>query len=191
MLLKKIYGTIVNTFSIGKDGPLIKNNSGVIEIKNTLDSAFARLKAGDPVDTQDVVTKAFGDANYLGVVSGSLIKVANGRNVSEIGTTNSNFQERLTVTFNANANDHLVLMSANLTSSANNGRAEYRYRHNTTTLQERFLRPNKAGHYTSAYYMDIISLPSGSQTFDIYWRRPTGGGQARIADAKIIIFEIT
>ncbi len=61
-LHKKIRGIIGSILQIGIDGPNIKNNSGVVEIKNADDSALARLKAATPTDDSDVVTKKYADS---------------------------------------------------------------------------------------------------------------------------------
>lgn len=47
--------TTETIFQLGIDGPQIKNNSGVIEAKNSDDSALARIKAASPVNDNDVV----------------------------------------------------------------------------------------------------------------------------------------
>lgn len=44
-IFKDLLGTLSSTFKLGIGGPLFKNSSGVIEARNTGDSAFAALRA--------------------------------------------------------------------------------------------------------------------------------------------------
>ena len=60
----KLRGTMESIFQIGKAGPNIKNNSGVVEIRDTNDSAFAILRAsGSPVGDNDLITKLYFENN--------------------------------------------------------------------------------------------------------------------------------
>jgi hypothetical protein len=47
--MHKIKGTQYGSFKVGTIGPIIKNNSNVIEIRNPADNAYANLKAEDIV----------------------------------------------------------------------------------------------------------------------------------------------
>lgn len=60
-LFKNIRGTFETLFQLGKDGPNLKNNSGVIEARNAADSDYVRMKAATPVDDADVVTKKWAE----------------------------------------------------------------------------------------------------------------------------------
>ena len=60
-LRKKIRGIIGSIFQLGLGGPQIKNNSGVIEMRNAADSDYVRLKTLAPVDDNDVVNKKYAD----------------------------------------------------------------------------------------------------------------------------------
>jgi hypothetical protein len=53
----KNYGLtgIAGTVELGKGGPKIKNSSGAVEARNTGDTAYAILRAADPVGLDDVV----------------------------------------------------------------------------------------------------------------------------------------
>lgn len=44
-VLSKLAGTLQTAFQIGKTGPKIKNNAGVIEARNAADSAYVNVKA--------------------------------------------------------------------------------------------------------------------------------------------------
>lgn len=44
-VLSKLAGTFQTTFQIGKAGPKVKNNAGVIEARNAADAAYANIKA--------------------------------------------------------------------------------------------------------------------------------------------------
>lgn len=52
----KIKGTVETLFQIGASGPQVKNNSGVIEARNSTDTAFAVLRVADPVGANDALT---------------------------------------------------------------------------------------------------------------------------------------
>lgn len=60
-IFNKIRGTIETIFSLGIDGPNLKANGAVVEIKNAADSDFAVLRAATPVGDNDVVTKLYAD----------------------------------------------------------------------------------------------------------------------------------
>lgn len=44
-LWKDLKGTVLNKFGIGLTGPLLKNNSNVLEVRNAADAAYASIKA--------------------------------------------------------------------------------------------------------------------------------------------------
>lgn len=50
-----IRGTTENAFQVAIDGAQIKNNAGVLEVKNADDTALAKLRAAAPVGDNDVV----------------------------------------------------------------------------------------------------------------------------------------
>lgn len=59
---KNIFGTMNSYFQIGgPSGPRVKNNSGVIQSRNSDDTAFARLQVGTPISDNDAVTKLYAD----------------------------------------------------------------------------------------------------------------------------------
>lgn len=55
----KILGTLSSTFQLGKSGPLLKNNSGIIEARNAADNAYAIVRGATPVNDNDLATKAY------------------------------------------------------------------------------------------------------------------------------------
>lgn len=57
---------------LSKGGAQIKNNSGVIEARNNTDSALAVLRAADPVNATDVVTKQYLEAKGAISVIGNI-----------------------------------------------------------------------------------------------------------------------
>jgi hypothetical protein len=60
-IFKKIRGTIETIFSLGIDGPNLKANGAIVEIRNAADSDYAVLRAGAPVGDDDVVNKLYAD----------------------------------------------------------------------------------------------------------------------------------
>lgn len=65
--IKVLRGIVGSIFSIGLTNKVqIKNNSGVVEMRNSDDSAFVITRGLDPVGNNDYVTKGYGDANYAG-----------------------------------------------------------------------------------------------------------------------------
>lgn len=66
----KILGIIDDIFHFdGGDGPAIKNNSGVIEARNSGDSDFVIVRGDTPVGNDDLTTKAYVDALAAGDVN--------------------------------------------------------------------------------------------------------------------------
>ena len=61
--LSKIGGTFSALFQVGKSGPQIKNNAGVIEHRNAADAAFVIARGADPVGADDLTTKRYADLN--------------------------------------------------------------------------------------------------------------------------------
>lgn len=62
-IIYDIIGNIENFLHIGIKGPQIKNNAGIIEVKDYSGANFAKLRAADPVGPEDVMTKGFFDQN--------------------------------------------------------------------------------------------------------------------------------
>lgn len=60
-LWSKIRGTIESAFQIGLAGPQIKNNSSVLEARNSADSGFVVVRGASPVAANDLVTKQYAD----------------------------------------------------------------------------------------------------------------------------------
>ena len=59
MTIEDIRGTSEQLFQLGIEGPNLKNNSDVLEIRNSDDSNFSRLKILDPIDDNDAATKIY------------------------------------------------------------------------------------------------------------------------------------
>jgi len=57
---------------LGKDGPRIKVNTGVIEARNNADTDFAILRGGHPVDENDLVTKKYLETRAHVIVTGQI-----------------------------------------------------------------------------------------------------------------------
>lgn len=66
--LPKLRGTMSSLFQLGKAGPNIRNNGGAIEARNNANSAFALLRALDPVAANDLVTLGYFNANNAAAV---------------------------------------------------------------------------------------------------------------------------
>lgn len=58
-VFSKIRGTIETIFQIGNAGPQLKNNSGVIEARNSGDSGFVVVRGAAPVGDNDFATRIF------------------------------------------------------------------------------------------------------------------------------------
>jgi len=55
----KLRGTIESVFQLGLGGPQLKNNSAVIECRNSDDSGFAIMRTNNPVNSHDAVTQLY------------------------------------------------------------------------------------------------------------------------------------
>lgn len=60
--LRRLLGTLLNKFQIGINGPMLTSDASVIACRDLDDTAFRRIKAGDPVEANDLVTKQVYDA---------------------------------------------------------------------------------------------------------------------------------
>jgi len=60
-LWSKIKGTVEATFQIGLGGPIIKNNSGVVETRNSTDTGYVIVRGDTPVGSNDLGTKSYVD----------------------------------------------------------------------------------------------------------------------------------
>jgi len=59
----KIRGTVETLFQLGLTGPQLKNNSGIVEMRDATDAAFVITRGLDPVGNNDYVTKLYFDNN--------------------------------------------------------------------------------------------------------------------------------
>ena len=57
---------------LGKGGPRVKNNAGVVEARNAADNAFAIVRAADPVALDDVVTKRYLETRSNVIITGQI-----------------------------------------------------------------------------------------------------------------------
>jgi hypothetical protein len=57
---------------LGKGGPQLKNNSGVIEAKNATDTGYVTVSGADPINAQDFVTKAYLQTKANVIISGQI-----------------------------------------------------------------------------------------------------------------------
>lgn len=62
-IFQKIRGTIESIFQLGLGGPQLKNNSGIIEARNSTDATYAVVRGAPPVGDNDFVTKLFLQSN--------------------------------------------------------------------------------------------------------------------------------
>jgi hypothetical protein len=75
-MASKNYGLtgVGSTVELGKGGAKLKNNAGAVEARNTGDTAFAVLRAGDPSGLDDVVNlrtlKTQGGSPVIGQING-------------------------------------------------------------------------------------------------------------------------
>lgn len=84
---QKIRGTLSTIFQLGPSGPNLKNNSGVIEARNSADSGYAIVRGSSPVGDNDLVTKAYADTLLPVVVSDQF----NGNNALPSNTSTEHF----------------------------------------------------------------------------------------------------
>lgn len=85
MKYKNLLGTILTKFKIGKSGPILKNNSSILEIRNTSDSAFQVLRCSDPIGNDDAVTLRHYNAN-LGNVDRVIVEFVLNNTLPSIAT---------------------------------------------------------------------------------------------------------
>jgi hypothetical protein len=81
----KLKGTNENTFVVGLNGPIIKNNSGIIEARDPTDSTYTIGRGAYPINPNDWVTKQFVEAPH----ATSRVTFANGTRTVEIYTVPS------------------------------------------------------------------------------------------------------
>lgn len=71
----KIRGTFETLFQLGKAGPQLKNNAGVIEARNSADAAFVIARALDPVANNDLVTLGYFNSHNEGAAGLEIVKM--------------------------------------------------------------------------------------------------------------------
>jgi hypothetical protein len=65
-LWSKIRGTTETLFQLGIGGTQLKNNSGVIEARDSTDAAYVKVRCLDPAAANDAATKNYVDTGTLG-----------------------------------------------------------------------------------------------------------------------------
>ena len=73
--ISKIRGTFETLFQIGKNGPNVKNNAGVIEMRTAADDAFVITRGLAPVSDDDFVTKKHFDDNNSAATGLTLVEM--------------------------------------------------------------------------------------------------------------------
>jgi hypothetical protein len=63
---------IGSNVKVGKGGPRVKANAGVVELRNALDNGFAVVLAADPIGLDDVVTKRYLETRANVIVTGQI-----------------------------------------------------------------------------------------------------------------------
>ena len=91
-LFKKLRGTLETIFQLGKQGPQLKNSSGIVQIRNSDDTAFAKLQAAAPEGDNDAVT-----LKYFTTYKGS-VKIADQADCSTALPDNTAARRYLVVT---------------------------------------------------------------------------------------------
>lgn len=94
-LYQKIRGVIGSLFQVGSTdatpGPNLKNNGGVLDVRDSGDAAYVNVRGADPVIADDLVTKRYGDANYLGGGAATLQSAYNAGNTIVTAVPNLDF----------------------------------------------------------------------------------------------------
>lgn len=67
-LWSKIKGTIESTFQLGLGGPILKDSSGAVEVRNSADTGYVIVRGATPVGDNDLTTKM-----YVGTVAAPII----------------------------------------------------------------------------------------------------------------------
>lgn len=73
--LSRIRGTAATLFRLGKGGPQLKNNSGVVELRSTSDGAFVIGRVLDPVGNDDMVNLRYFNANNAAATGLTIVKM--------------------------------------------------------------------------------------------------------------------
>lgn len=63
---------IAEVVELGKDGPKVKANTGVVELRDNADTAYAVARGADPVGDDDLVTKRYLDTRASIAVTGQI-----------------------------------------------------------------------------------------------------------------------
>jgi len=79
-------GTHSSTFQLGRDGPQVKGDSGVLQARDSGDTALARMQVATPTAYDDAVTKSWAEAN-LSAPSGTVRAVAVTVGTSTVSST--------------------------------------------------------------------------------------------------------
>jgi len=87
----KLEGVSNTTFQIDQDniGVKLKNNSGILEVRNAADSAYAIVRGDTPANVNDLVTKQYTE-DYANLYATSLKGYINGLTLSNNGSDANN-----------------------------------------------------------------------------------------------------
>ncbi len=85
-LWSKIRGTVETIFQIGLAGPQVKNNAGVVEMRDPTDAIFVITRGAAPVGNDDYTTKLYVDNGTAGGVVRE-IRLAIGTSASQLSAT--------------------------------------------------------------------------------------------------------
>lgn len=111
--------------------------------------------------------------------------------LTQSSTTSASWQEKLRLTTTSlPAGDYILLFSAIIEGSLSSTFVEVRLEEDdTTSLAEAGIAPGPASSLVFSGHV-VKSSYSGVHTFDIDWRRSSGGGQAYIESARLTLWRI-
>ena len=112
--------------------------------------------------------------------------------ITESSTTSSVWQQKLRLTTtDVPLGDYLLLYAATIEGSlASTYVGAQLEQDDTTVLSEAEVAPGPASALVTSGHV-VLSAFSGVHTFDIEWRRASGGGSARIRGARLTLWRIS
>jgi hypothetical protein len=183
--LANILGTVSNLFSIGDGGPNWKNNAGALEARNNADSAFAVVRAADPVGAQDAVTKTFGDNNY-----GQITAPRYAESMARQTTTLAAYQDAVTLTTASLTGDYLIEANWLIDNLDKLGQSRL---YNSTdaavlgAVCEARTKDGVSGQNSGYCIRERVTFTGAAKTFKIQWQDGAGGNTQGISAAVITI----
>jgi hypothetical protein len=70
--LSQLAGTLSDLFKIGKNGPYLRNNGGLLEVRNPDNTTYAPIKVGDAVGQDDAINFRMASNLNQGALPGSV-----------------------------------------------------------------------------------------------------------------------